>query len=370
MRRLADGRLMLHIGPHKTGSTTLQLAMHRNRPQLAAQGVHYAGPMSQPMTAAMVAATGMLLPTRTSDAASAWDELVQEVTETTAARVVISSEFFCEADAEHAASILDRLGRHRSEVVITLRPLSRILASQWQQYVQNRVDISYSSWLETELVHPDRSTTPSFWARHRHDVLVQRWARCAGAEHVTVLVVDETDPTALLRTTEELLSLTPGTLDPGDMSANRSLTYPEVELLRGFNTQWRRHRWSEADYTRLVRFGAVRHLQARQPAEGEPRILTPAWAVDRATELSARMVEGIAGAGVEVIGDLDRLVAAPPPDVVGDNEPPVEVPVEIAARFAGALAVRFGQLAFRPLDPTRQIGPLETTARRRAAERG
>lgn len=38
-----DGSVILHIGPHKTGTTTLQAAFHQNREPLEAQGVHYVG---------------------------------------------------------------------------------------------------------------------------------------------------------------------------------------------------------------------------------------------------------------------------------------------------------------------------------------
>ena len=363
MRHLADGELLLHVGPHKTGSTTLQLGFHRNRERLRQQGVHYAGPKTQPMTAAMVAATGQLLPTMTPEMAAAWDELVHEVHTVDADRTVISSEFFCEADATRTTQLLDRLG-DRTQVVITLRPLARILASQWQQFVQNRLATSYPAWLAAVLGDDATTETPSFWRRHRHDELVRRWAACAGPERVTVVVLDEGDPEALLRTFEELVTVDVGTLDPGDVSANRSLRYAEVELLRRFNEQWRARDWSEADYTRLVRFGAVRHLQVRRPGEDEARILTPPWAVARAQEVSARVVTAVTETGVEVIGDLHSLTQGLPSSAVGTNDPADTVPLGVAARFAAGLALRVTQLSTRPLPPGRQTGPLEAHASR------
>jgi hypothetical protein len=360
--RLASGQLLLHIGPHKTGSTALQHAFHDNRDRLLAQGVHVAGPRTQPMTAAMVASTGSVLPTRTEEARSSWDRLVEEVEQSGADRTVLSSEFFCEADAEHATGILERLGAG-TRVVITLRPLARILASQWQQFVQNRLVTSYPTWLQAVLTDVATTETPSFWRRHRHDLLVRRWAECAGPDRVTVVVVDERDPDALLRTFEQLLDVAPGTLEPADLGTNRSLRYAEVELLRRFNEQWRARGWSEGDYTRVVRFGAVRHLQSRTPARDEARILTPAWAVARAQEISAQVVAAVAGAGVEVVGDLHSLTEGLPQDAVGDNEPADTVPVDVAARFAAGVGLRVAQLAGRPLQDDRRLGDLELAAR-------
>ena len=149
---------------------------------------------------------------------------------------MLSSEFFCEADDTRVRAILDDLGAQTTHVVITLRPLIRIFGSQWQQYMQNRMVISYEAWLDAMLNQPDDGTvTPSFWKRHRHDRLIQRWADAVGLDNLTVIVVDESDRRMLVRTFEELLGLIDGTLEPRDPGANRSLTYAEVELLRAFN---------------------------------------------------------------------------------------------------------------------------------------
>ena len=121
----------------------------------------------------------------------------------------------------------------------------------------------------------DGTVTPSFWKRHRHDRLIQRWADAVGLDNLTVIVVDESDRRMLVRTFEQLLGLTDGTLEPRDPGANRSLTYAEVELLRAFNRSFLDHGWSHADYTKLVRFGAARHLQERRPGPDEARVLTP-----------------------------------------------------------------------------------------------
>jgi hypothetical protein len=47
--RLRAGARLLHIGPHKTGSTAVQGAFHLARERLAAQGVVYPGQGRQPL---------------------------------------------------------------------------------------------------------------------------------------------------------------------------------------------------------------------------------------------------------------------------------------------------------------------------------
>lgn len=38
---LPEGTCLLHIGPHKTATTSLQSAFHAAREAMASQGVHY-----------------------------------------------------------------------------------------------------------------------------------------------------------------------------------------------------------------------------------------------------------------------------------------------------------------------------------------
>src|SRR5690606_18674571 len=145
--------------------------------------------------------------------------------------VLVSSEFF--ADAREAAvrrAVADLGGD--PYVLVTLRPLGRIMPSQWQQYVQNGLKTGYVKWLRAMLREAETTTlTPSFWQRHRHDRLVERWAEVVGPDRVVVVVLDESDPDQLLRDVEGLFSLPAGTLE-APISDNRSLTWPEIELIR------------------------------------------------------------------------------------------------------------------------------------------
>ncbi|MGW2698915.1 hypothetical protein [Streptomyces sp. NPDC001340] len=120
---------------------------------------------------------------------------------------MISSEFFADAaDDGTITRIVEQLGGDRVHVPVTLRPLARIMPSQWQQYVQNGLRMGYEDWLEHMLRKPPyEKPNPSFWQRHRHDRLVERWARIAGPERVTVVVVDDRDRGGLMRTFETLL---------------------------------------------------------------------------------------------------------------------------------------------------------------------
>ncbi len=287
--------------------------MHHARPQLRAQGVVYAGRVRQHADAALALTghrglRGYPPPTRVE-----WDRLVRQVGRATDdQRVVVSSEFFGEADVDTAREAVAALGGDRVRVLITLRPLTKIMPSAWQQYVRNGHVTTYDDWLEGMLRRPpyDRPT-PSFWRRHHHDALVEKWASVVGPENLTVLVVDENDKDLLTHSVEAMLGLPVGMLQPEPGRSNRSLTWGEIELVRQLNLEFRARKWPDALYRAYV-FPMTQHLQdSYRPGPDEPRITTPQWALERAAEIGAAAAEKIAGLGVRVIGDLEVLGALP-----------------------------------------------------------
>ena len=309
---LKPGGRLLHIGPHKTGTTAIQGAFDLARARLAAHGVVYAGAERQPLLAAL-AVTGQpaLLGGLQPDIAD-WKKLARDVRGAGAQRAVVSSEFLAGADDAAASRIIEDLGGEQVHVVVTLRPLARILPSQWQQYLQNGYCMPYLEWLGGILSKLPDTPTPGFWRRHRHDELVSRWATAAGTGNLTVIVVDDSDRLMLLRTFESLLGLPNGFLVLEDGVTNRSLTLAEAEVVRLLNKEFRRQKWPDRSYARFMRYGAIEQMKAgRQPSPGEARIVTPAWALERAAEIGAEMARNIRALGVRVVGDLSALGRMP-----------------------------------------------------------
>lgn len=200
-------------------------------------------------------------------------------------------------------------------MLVTLRPLVRIMPSQWQQYVQNGLRMGYEEWLEHMLRKaPYEKPNPSFWRRHRHDRLVERWVRVVGPERVGVVVVDDRDRGGLMRTFEGLLGLPANLLQPVPDTANRSLTLAETEMLRSLNKEFRGNGLPDELYSLLVRNGAVMHMKNTcSPTSQDVKISTPEWAVRAATGIGAEMAGRIGSTGVRVIGDPALLSAVPEP---------------------------------------------------------
>ncbi|KUL31356.1 hypothetical protein [Streptomyces regalis] len=342
---LPTGTRLLHIGPHKTGTTAIQGALFAAKDEMARHGVEWPATTRHPMEAVLAACarTGMMGDTPPTE--RHWGRLLEQVRATGRRTSVISSEFFADApDDDTVARIVEQLGGDRVHILVTLRPLARIMPSQWQQYVQNGLRMGYEDWLEHMLRKPpyDRPN-PSFWHRHRHDRLVERWARVVGPERVTVVVVDDRDREGLMRTFEALLGLPAHLLRPVPDAANRSLTLAETEMLRNLNKEFRANELPEELYSQLVRNGAVMHMKNTcTPGPGDVKICTPQWAVEAAAGIGAEMAESIGRTGVRILGDMRllsavQLSAVQKPATRTDMEPRIAPEVAAQALY-GALA--------------------------------
>ncbi len=331
------GTRLLHIGPHKTGTTALQGACHRARGTLRKHGVVYSKAGRQAKDPAIAIAKADPTPAEREP----WEAFCTEAAESGERRFFASSEFFATASAEAAQAAVKELAGDGGSVhvVVTLRPLRKIMPSHWQQYVKHGLCDSYETWLDGMLRKPPyREPTPDFWHLQRHDELVERWAAAAGPENTTVIVVDESEPLWQFRVFEQLLDLPEGLLEPEERHGNSSLTQSEAELLLQLNRKLRDRNWSRYRQGKVVRQGVVPRLQSYEPAPDEPRITTPEWAEEAVAEVAERVVAGVEASGVRVVGDLAALARRPssPAEPAAPRAIPTEAATE--AVLGGILA--------------------------------
>lgn len=362
------GSRVLHIGAPKTGTTAIQTAQGQLRAEVAEGLIEH--PISIPGTPLEQARAALAVMQRstgwTNDyqavPAKYWDRMVRRVREAPGT-VFVSSEYLCEADRPTIRRMVDELADGDVRVVLTLRPLARILPSAWQQYLKSGHELPYQRWLKAVLADPPKaSVTPSFWPRHDQGAVIDRWAAEIGADRLTVIVLDPDDRALLLRSFDTLLALPTGTL--ANMSVgqqNRSMTAAEAELFRQVNIALRRNRLPYEDYSHLIRYGAImRTVERVRPGPGEALLDTPAWALNRAIELGTgygERIEALRLAGLTVIGDPRRLRDAPEPEPVSTVASPDVIPVSVALEaLLGAVSRSVNGKAFFPdeveSDPT------------------
>lgn len=341
---LPENGILVHLGPHKTGTTAIQSTLADLREELAGHGVLYPG-----RKIAHHAEAKSLLQYQqgwTRDAEpppplKVWTRFAARAAEAEQ-RVVISSEFFAEANSETRRDLVRDLGDERVHLIIAARNPAGIALSSWQQVVRTYGrSVNLKHWLERSFRRDGDPADPAnrFWRRADSAALVSRWLEVVPAERITVVVLDERDRRLLPATFEQLLGLPDGLLaDHQPPKTNRGLTALELALVRQINQQLDR-RISWADYTRTMRAGVIqRLLEVRQPGPDEARNLLPAWAVDQALAEAERTIAGLQRSGVRIVGDLASLRTVPAR--TGQTRRIKQVPIELAAEaVVGAIAV-------------------------------
>lgn len=189
----ARKRVLLHIGAHKTGSTSLQWALSKSTPVLASRGVLYPrtgcppwaqlGHHSLPLS--VVRRPGHL-PGRgasvlsSEERAQLWSDLHDEIAESDANVIVLSSEEFNVLDAAEIADVGRELERYSVTPVVFLR---------------NTVDFVESSY-RTSIIHGGyRRTIAEFAENQRarldYASLLRDWREVARGGKVIAFAYDD-----------------------------------------------------------------------------------------------------------------------------------------------------------------------------------
>lgn len=314
---LAAGTRLLHIGPHKTGTTSLQNSIRANREEILRQGVYYGAPEGR-LASNRIARSLLRLPFKNPNEVvdyGEWEDQVARVKASGAPRVIVSGEEFSFCEKREIQTLLDDLGRDRVHVVVTARPLAKVLPSQWQLDLRGSfTSSSFEEWLGWTLrprgvrrIAQLIGVPHPFWFRHRHDQLARRWADAIGADRVSVVVVDDRDHRVLLSAFEHLLGLSSGTLQPVDGKSNPSLTAQEIAIILRLQKkmQERERLFAERVRSRQIQ---RRLLAIRERRATDQKITLPQWAVPEVTQVSRRIHDGLMDSGVRIIGDPTLLL--------------------------------------------------------------
>ena len=318
-KALPANSIMLHIGAHKTGTTSLQAALFAASKQLEEQGVINLVADGDE-TANPAARAVQRLPSRGSAGApvdyNVWTTLVRQAQAYPNQLVSISAEAFAVSESLVIKQIVNDLGLDRLQVVITLRPLGKILPSQWQQDLHGAwLSVEFEEWLRQTLkeARPIKKIGPlqvphQFWFRHRHDALLQRWIDAVGRDRITLVVADDQRKSSLLEHFEKLLSLSAGTLTSTGITRNQSMTLPEMQIMQRYGEQLESSELGKKIVAQSRYHKALRILRKMRPEnENDARLIVPAWSYERVSEIQHEMVERMQASGVAVIGTLNQL---------------------------------------------------------------
>lgn len=133
-------RVVLHVGPHKTGSTALQEAFAMNATHLRACGVLY------PETGRSGSAHQNVARGCWTDGDPVLDVLRDEIAD--ARMVFLSSELFSALDLKGLRRLAGLFGDAPVEIVYVLRRLPLLLQSHWRELIKHGQPLTFPDYLD------------------------------------------------------------------------------------------------------------------------------------------------------------------------------------------------------------------------------
>jgi hypothetical protein len=240
-----------------------------------------------------------------------WERLVAAVRKTTpdsgsTARAIISSEWYAGASDDAVERAVRDLDGSRMHVLLFVRPLSSTLVSAWQQALKLGGKQSLQEWLTTIFDEPTSPTAERAWGKHRYDLIAARWAKRIGADRVSIVVLDPTNPESLFRTVEEIVGVAPGSASAAPSRTNQSLSPFESDVLLALNKEF----YARGGTLRGYRQGVLRTFDGyvnsvRAGTPGKMR-LPQSWE-PRVAALNEEIAAGIERSGAQIVGDLTRF---------------------------------------------------------------
>ena len=324
-------KLFLHVGFHKTGTTSLQDALNRNRKELQSQGIVY--PKTRKFRAQHEFAWSV------GQRGWGWKQFggsqagpgparrMFKLIRSSKQNLIISSEFLSELSPEHIKKLASSIGDKELRVIFTVRPVSKILPSAYQQEVKNGSKLTYDKWL-ARVLDPEKESRVKtrFWRRHSHHLEIAKWAEIVGVANISVIVSDESRPEFLTDSFFGLIGASTNSFRESKKDiVNRSMDVAEMELLRRINEKFDRNLgWDE--YVASIRSTIVKTWTQSIPSENSPgRLANPEKFKDRIDQRVREVTEGIRNLGVEVIGDVDSLSKAK----YGSNVIPEQINIDV-----------------------------------------
>ena len=345
--------LIVHIGIYKTGTTSLQSVLSANRGILKAHGVHYPdhGLDSHSTLASSVMQKNWGWADRGETTFSPWywNNFVKDLAKLTGT-VLISSEFFCQADDAQVAKIKASLPNCKITVVIGLRPLNELLWSTYQQLIKFGRHYSVDEWLQSVFDDFDSGNLNSgFWLRNHQDRLISRWGEEFGKENLRIVTSDPRQPALALNLIKDLAGMSQVELDEksADLNKNRSMTVIETEVVRDINKAiFEKVDWPI--YRQVLRRGAIeRIVKIRVPPTSEQQSAISEWATLRAVEIQNEWTNSFLMSSLKVTPDWSRLlVSTPKIDLPSDKIS--TVPMDLVETIASGMisAVAYGTYDF------------------------
>ena len=221
-------RYVLHIGPHKTGTSYLQVLFRELAAPLQARGILY----PQQWTAAGVLGHTALVARLRSGDHEALERELEQLNRTECEVVLISAEDLANLSVEQIAVLRERIGPHPVDVVFYCRRWLDLLPSVWQELIKHGRTVNLPEFVAIQLANPAVST-PINYTR-----TLDRFAAVFGLESLQIASYSNILDTGASLAEHFFRQFLAWPDAPGlrQVSINSSLSLPDTEMIRILNS--------------------------------------------------------------------------------------------------------------------------------------
>jgi hypothetical protein len=305
------GRVVLHIGAMKTGTSYLQSVLVSNQQALEDAGFTFLG--GKFGIQARAVRDVLRLPKSPRKNCVRWAVLAEEAQKLDGRTGIVSMEFLSFAGPRHVRAFLEPLEGLEVDVVATVRDQFRVIPAQWQTYTRNYGTDDWDNYLRRiEPSKLSRQQSRAFRTFHRaQDVLpaLERWRETgqAATTHVMTVPGPGAAREELWHRFRAAAGIPDVAVDVEGVHDNASLGFGSCDYLRRVNNHLldvpaRRYR-------KGMRAVVTSALVPRRPSESRPELDLRAAKYARA--LNEELRSGIARSDYRLWGSLEDL---PVPD--------------------------------------------------------
>lgn len=301
------GRVVLHIGAMKTGTSYLQSVLGSNAQALEEAGFTFLG--GKFGIQARAVRDVLNLPKTPQKNKARWARLAEEAHKLDGRTGIVSMEFLSFAGPRHVRAFLEPLDGLEVELIVTVRDQFRVIPAQWQTYTRNYGKDDWDTYLRR--IEPSKlslQNNRAFRTFHRaQDVLpaLERWQETGQvtATHVMTVPAPGAPREELWHRFRAATGMPDVPVDVETVYDNASLGFGSCDYLRRVNAHLQDV--PARRYRKGMRAVASTALVPRRSSESRPEL--DLRAAKYARTLNQDLIDGIADSGYRLWGSLEDL---------------------------------------------------------------
>lgn len=308
-------RLFVHVGMMKSGTTYLQRICDAQVESLRSSGVTWLLGSTESQIGAIqdLRDSARLMPGQKG----AWGRLRGDVAGCSG-DALLSQELMANMRPPKIRQFVRQTEADERHVIISVRDLSRVIPSRWQEAVQNRMQSDWPTYLASVVQErPDDPVSMGFWDQADPLPAIQRWLEHLPPEQIHVITVPPSSagPHVLWERFASVIGLDPELSARTRGGSNASLGATSAMMMIDINRQVSHLPWAAYRLglkNALCKFGLARR------ADREPKLGFPQEHWGWVEERTHRLVEDLRATGVDIVGDLGDLAPKPSSSAIGD----------------------------------------------------